>query len=256
MPLTVVALTGGLLALKDYVSGVWPQQWSDPWPLIYQIHRSLAAGWAGKMLISALGLSLWAMLWSGSKALIRVRGRGISRHALIGLSLGIPLASVGSLGAVLNYSDVLSGWLDPVPTLAAPLLRSGPVGAAPANVDLAKASEAAAVTAAQVHDANDLVKIYPPREHRPYFIFYYRDNTRLYIDPATATLLKTRTSWSHWTSALLPLHSLKPLGMAGTFVLLSLAAALVMLSSRGLLKLLKATAKFRRRRSDAVVTSI
>ena len=235
---------------------VWPHQWSDPWPLVYQIHRSLVAGWAGKLLISSLGLSLWVMLWSGSKALIRVRGRGMSRHALVGLCLGIPLAAVGSLGAVLNYSEVLSAWLDPVPTLAAPFLRAGDVGTASANVDLAKASEAAAVTAAQVHDPKDLVKIYSPKANRPYFIFYYRDNTRLYIDPATATLLKIRTSWSHWTSALLPLHSLKPLGVVGTFLSLLLAVALVLLSSRGLLKLWLGTAKFRRRHSDAIDTSI
>ena len=252
VPLTIVALTGSLLALKDYVGVVWPQHWGDPWPLVYQIHRSLVAGWAGKLLISALGLSLWVMIWSGSKALIRVRGKGISRHALVGLCLGVPLATVGSLGAVLNYSEVLSAWLDPVPTLAAPLLGSGALGTAPAHVDLAKASEAAAVTAAQVHDVKDLVKIYPPREHRPYFIFYYRDNTRLYIDPATATLLKTRTSWSHWTSALLPLHSLKPLGVVGTFLLLVLALALVLLSSRGLLKLWQGSAGLMRRRSDAL----
>jgi uncharacterized iron-regulated membrane protein len=235
LPFIAVALTGTLLVVKDSLSEVWPPGWSDPWPIIYEIHRSLVAGWAGKLLISTLGLGLWAMVWSGRRARVRLRKQKSSRHALIGLSLGIPLAVVGSLGAVLNYVEPLSAWLDPIP---APSVSFDKFEHAPRNSPFDRRAElAAAATAARAHDPRELVKIYPPKESRPYLIFYYRDNTRLYIDPATATLLKTRSSWSHWTSALLPLHALRPLGVFGKVLMLLLAAALFFLATRGLFKL-------------------
>jgi uncharacterized iron-regulated membrane protein len=206
----------------------------DPWPFIYDLHRGLLSGLPGRVLISMVGVGLWLMVVSGLKSFVRIKGRKPSIHAMLGIFLGVPIASVAGLGAVLNFVEPLSNWLDPIPSVASvdTLSRSAPI-----EIEAEVASVRQVV--GKIKPELDLVRIYPPKDGRPYQIFYYRDNTRIYVDPGSKAILKVRTSWSHWTSALLPLHSLKPIGAFGSGLIFILGLSLVFLTSRGLISIIR-----------------
>jgi uncharacterized iron-regulated membrane protein len=228
LPLSIVAITGCILALKEPLTKAGVFVAYDPWPFIYDLHRGLVAGWPGRVLISVMGLGLWFMVTSGTKSYVRLKGRKPSMHALLGIGLGIPIALIASLGALLNFVEPLSNLLDPIPVVR-PVENDTVEKFAPTLVQISLAEKAAGMIRSQEH----LRKIYQPKPGRPYLIFYYDDNTRIYIDPGTAKILKVRTSWSHWTSALLPLHSLRMLGMFGNGIMFILGLSLTWLTSRG-----------------------
>lgn len=229
LPLLVVATTGCLLALKEPMNHFGLSTSDQLWAVLYDLHRSLLAGWPGRIFVSMIALGLWLMLASGFKSRVNIKGRKLSLHAALGIGLGIPITIIASIGSLLNFVEPLSQWLDPIPVVTT---------TAETQVVLPPTTEAelsAAKQAAQaLHDDETLVKIYQPKLGRPYLIFYYQDHTRIYIDPRTATVLKVRTAWSHWTSSLLPLHGLRPLGGLGSGLLLILGVALSWLSARGL----------------------
>ena len=227
LPISMVALTGCVLALKEPLTKAGYIVANDPWSSIYDLHRGLVAGWPGKVLISLTGLGLWFMVISGIKSFVRLKGRKPSVHAMLGLSLGIPIAIIASLGAVLNFIEPLSNLLDPIPLVSTTNKDSGSI-ILPSADQLAVAHNAAKTIRAE----EQLKKIYQPKLGRPYLIFYYEDNTRIYIDPVTAKILKVRTSWSHWTSAILPLHSLRMFGIFGNGILFILGLTLACLTSR------------------------
>ncbi|MBM4253873.1 MAG: PepSY domain-containing protein [Deltaproteobacteria bacterium] len=233
MPLFIVALTGCVLALKAPITASGILGARDPWPFIYDLHRGLVAGWPGRVLISVAGLGLWLMVVSGLKSLVRLKGRKPSRHAVIGMVLGIPIAVVASIGAVLNFVEPLSNWLDPIPVTETIHVAGA------YQLNEAEMSSARLAAAAVRNDADPL-KIYQPKVGRPYLIFYYEDNTRIYIEPKTSQVLKVRSSWSHWTGALLPLHSLRPLGLSGIALMLLFGLSLAWLTGRGLAALIRA----------------
>jgi uncharacterized iron-regulated membrane protein len=231
VPLFFVGVTGSLLALKDPIiaSGVLGS--SDPWPQIYDFHRSLFAGWLGRALVSTMGLALLGMVLTGCRAFVRRKSRRMSIHAAIGLGFGVPIAIIASLGSALNFVEPLSQWLDPIPSVLGAEVPGNAVPVLPmSESQLAKAK----ATADLARSPTDLIKIYPPKQGRPYLIFYYQGNTKLYIDPIDGKLLKARSPSSHWTSALLPLHALHPLGGLGHGIMVILGLILALLTTLGI----------------------
>lgn len=223
-----VGVTGSLLALKDAITTSGVLGTYDPWPLVYDFHRSLFAGWLGKFMVSLLGLGLAGMVWTGFRTYVRRKSRRISIHAALGLGFGIPLGIIAGLGSVLNFVEPLSNWLDPIPVVAGVNGQGNPP--TPIEVTVAQV-EKAKITANRVKNPDELIRIYSPKQSRPYFIFYYRGNTKLYIDPQDSRLLKIRSPSIHWTSALLPLHALHDLGEIGHGIMVVLGLVLASLTS-------------------------
>jgi uncharacterized iron-regulated membrane protein len=234
VPLFFVGVTGSILALKDPITASGILGSSDPWPQIYDFHRSLFAGWFGRILVSTMGLALLGMVLTGCRAFVRRKSRRMSTHAAMGLGFGVPIAIIAGLGSALNFVEPLSQWLDPIPAVLGTGDQQSAAQVLPVSeLQLTKAK----ATADSANIPSDLIKIYHPKPDRPYLLFYYQGNTKLYIDPMDGKLLKVRSPSLHWTSALLPLHALHPLGGLGHGIMVFLGLILAMLTTLGIVSL-------------------
>lgn len=234
VPLFFVGVTGSLLALKDPIiaSGILGS--SDPWSEIYDFHRSLFAGWLGRVLVSTMGIILLGMVLTGFRSFVWRKSRRMSTHAAMGLCFGIPIAIIAGLGSALNFVEPLSQWLDPIPAVSGAEGQQNEAQVLPiSELQLAKAK----ATADLANISRDLIKIYHPKPGRPYLLFYYQGNIKLYIDPLDGKLLKVRSPSLHWTSALLPLHALHPLGGLGHGIMVILGLILALLTTLGIVSL-------------------
>jgi uncharacterized iron-regulated membrane protein len=241
MPLFFVGVTGSLLALKDPIMASGILGSSDPWPQLYDFHRSLFAGWFGRILVSTMGLALLGMVVTGCRAFVRRKSRGMSTHAAMGLGFGVPIAIIAGLGSVLNFVEPLSQWLDPIYAVSgAEGQQSAPQVLSVTEPQLAKAK----ATADLVNIPSNLIKIYHPKPGRPYLLFYYQGNIKLYINPLDGKLLKVRSPSLHWTSALLPLHALHPLGGLGQGIMVILGLILAFLTTLGIVAICRTLLRF------------
>lgn len=241
VPLFFVGVTGSLLALKDPIiaSGILGS--SDPWPQLYDFHRSLFAGWFGRILVSMMGLALLGMVVTGCRAFVRRKSRRMSTHAAMGLGFGVPIAIIAGLGSALNFVEPLSQWLDPIPAVSGAEGQQNEAQVLPVSeLQLAKAK----ATADLANISSDLIKIYHPKPGRPYLLFYYQGNIKLYIDPLDGKLLKVRSPSLHWTSALLPLHALHPLGGLGHGIMVILGLILALLTTLGIISIARIIMRF------------
>ena len=229
IPLLMCALSGIILAFKERLEPMLPTQMADPWPIVYQVHRGLLAGTIGKAVVSLAGLSLWILWWTGRR-LDSGKGRRHRRrswHVRLGDSLGPILAVLCTLGSLLNFREPLSDLFDPIAS------RN------PASQPVQVAMSATALQLAQreahaLHPEGGPAQLRLPDAQRPYLLLFYRDETRIYADPVTGAVVKVRSRWSHWTSALHPLHTLQPLGRSAPWLSAALAGCLTFLCCRGL----------------------
>jgi len=229
IPLLSCALSGIILAFKERLEPLLPTQLPDPWPIVYQLHRSMFAGTLGRALVSLVGLSLWILWWTGRRL---DAGKGRSRrrrswHVRLGHSLGPIVAIICTLGSLLNFREPLSEVFDPI-GLRNPSFQ-------PFQVPMSSTAVLAAQREAhKLHPEGGPAQLRPPDAQRPYLLLFYRDETRIYADPMTGAVVKVRSRWSHWTSALHPLHTLQPLGPVAPWLSAALAGCLAFLCCRGL----------------------
>lgn len=200
-----------------------------------ELHRGSILGLPGKIAVSMAGLGalfLWAMglwLWLRRNATAKRQRRRIKLfpglvtiHRQTGLLLGGLIAGLALLGALLNFAGPLMQWLDPPPTIATQTSSQQLM-----TLPLSRLVDASV-------NGSTLERIYFPGTANQPWRFRFLDGSWSFVDGQDGTLLKLKTSSSHWTMLLYPLHSGKLLGIYGHWLLILCGLVLLFLVGSGL----------------------
>jgi uncharacterized iron-regulated membrane protein len=224
--------TGEILAQKDGVQ-------LDALEWIYRLHRGTWAGSVGRALGSSLGILiflLWPTGWLLRRRRIRFQKRPLKKsrlskasplllHRLLGYAFGGGIAFMALSGAMMNYNSDLLKWLDPPPS-------SGQKQVDPQSSIQDLATKIQLASSARPH--SQLRSIYFPKANDRHIFFYYKDNSRVYIDAESNKILKVMSPTSHWLHALYPIHSGRVLGKGAPVFIISMGLSTLLISALGI----------------------
>lgn len=207
----------------------------DGLSFLLKVHRGTWAGWNGRLVMSIVGVLLTA-LWILGFLLRRVRVSKIKRpqtlpkaspvywHRKLGFIIGAGLGLMGLSGALLNFNKDLLTWLDPLPE-AQVSLKSDPR----LSIDSMTA------LALKAHPNAELRSIHFPKKNENLTLFYFLDNSRVYIQSDLQQIQKIMTPQANWFHWLYPVHSGKIYGPLKPGVLSILGVSLFVLLASGVM---------------------
>lgn len=197
---------------------------------ILRLHRGTWGGLAGRAFMSLLACG-GALLWPTGLVIGWVRRRKTARdngtrprrrsamvaHRRLGNLLGGLFTFMALSGAVLNFVGELSRVVDPVPAIAA--------AGRPADTNRSAVSLQRKMALARAQRPGvTLASIHLPSAKQPLVLFYFADNSRVYMDPGQDVVHKVTGPASHWVHAILLWHSGRVFGGAGPLLILAMGA--------------------------------
>lgn len=194
---------------------------------LIRLHRGKFFGPTGQAIFSFLGL-LVAILWlfglASRRKSIPIEGI-LSRklHLVLGLPAGAIVSLVAVSGAILNYSGTLVQKYDPVP-------RSTAIQLPKAKQSL----EMLSVRAKEVYPKSEIESLHFEEDPTMPIQVYFRDSTRVYLDPIAFHPTKIARWNSHWVRSLYALHTGLVFGTMSFFWSTFSGAVLLLLIVSGL----------------------
>ena len=220
--------SGHVLALKP----VAEQDWLD---FLYDLHRGKPLGLTGQIIASITGVSVlllwgagfwltWRRAQSREKVRLPVYLQLLKLHRQIGLWLGGLLAALAVVGAALNFAGPLIQRFDPEPHVVTVLNPGWNVARLGNFVEIARAH----------YPGVPLERIYFPVKSGEPWGFRFQDGSWVFSHPESGQVLAVKTSTSHWTRLLYPLHSGRLFGTYGPVFMAGLGFLLLGLTLTGL----------------------
>lgn len=189
--------------------------------LAVQVHRGKLLGVPGQVLAIVAG-TLAAPLWLLGLGVSLRRGGRISLHRRLGSLGGGLVTLVALLGAGLSLCLLLQA--EPPPAA-----RSAP-GPGPAALQ----EDALARRARAAHRDGALRNVYLPEQAGSPVLFYFADDTRLWLDPLTGAVTRREARAASLRSWLYLLHTGRILGRIGPKIIGAVGAFAVLLVITGL----------------------
>jgi uncharacterized iron-regulated membrane protein len=184
--------SGDIISDRDPLS-------SQGFSWILKIHRGTITGVTGKVFISILGALLF-LLWPTGLLIsfTKKKFQPISFHGPAGFLAGAVISFMGLSGSLMNFNKNLIQAMDPVPPTKISTKMSTPLLAA-----LDKALSHALIA----HSGSGLQSIHFPQVPETSILFYFNDNSRVYLDFSTGKIIKIMSKQTNWIHSLYPLHS-------------------------------------------------
>lgn len=209
------------------------QDWLE---ILYDLHPGKVFGFAGKVLftsLSAVVLLLWVTgvtvramrhspWWSGPR--IPQQFNAPNWHRWIGYWKGLLLVLLFSIGSILNFSGPLIGWLDPPPQMRMNSTQHDK------QIDL----PASFTRIDRAYPQGQLERLIFPQATQRLLQARFDDGTWVYDNPWEEHIVEIKSSTSHWTRLLYPLHSGRILGAWGPLLIAGLGLILFLTILTGL----------------------
>ena len=209
--------SGAILADTDSIRAV-------VFSWILKIHRGTLAGVSGKIFMSILGILL-SLLWP-TGVLIHLRKakhprqpwllkknktHSLNFHRSAGFCGGLLISTMGLSGSLINFNKDLIQALDPSPVDPMGRFVQKEPNKNPSPPSLAALDQA--ISQASAARLNiQLQSIHFPKAPETEILFYFKDNSRVYLDPTKNRITQVMSPKSSWIHTLYPVHSGRILG--------------------------------------------
>jgi uncharacterized iron-regulated membrane protein len=200
--------TGRILARED-------GEQLDVLEWIYRIHRGTWAGYPSRVLASTLAILtvfLWPLGWIVRKNRTKRKKQAVwvkknftswaGSHRTFGYFTGGFLIFMAFSGALMNFNSDLINLFDPIHSPTDSLAQPS------SSVPLVQQLE----TAQKLRPSSKLDSIHLAKAPPSTILFYFQDNSRVYLEKGTLNVIKVMSPTSHWIHALYPIHSGRLLG--------------------------------------------
>jgi uncharacterized iron-regulated membrane protein len=213
---------------------------------VLKIHRGTWADFSGKVMTSLVGF-LSVLLWPSGWLLYSRRSKPKSKkvkvktafgyHRKFGYLFGGAFSAMVLLGSVINFQQNLLEASDPPPKT--PLIQTNELQ----KQDPARFLSVLFQSIAQVQKARPdsrLRSIHFLNPHEAETLFYFTDNSRVYLNQETQQIEKVMSPTSHWIHALYPIHSGKIFGPWSLAFILGLGSLSIFIILTGLIAAFRA----------------
>ena len=229
-----------------------PSDQTDFLDWVLKIHRGTWGGFYGRLSMSSIGI-LFGLLWPTGLIIKKFRkGRkkdtlwtqrklksSIGLHRALSSLLGMGISFMGFSGAWINFNSELTQLLDPFPIQSAQNL----------SINQRASLQEQMETALAIRSHSTLESIYFSKAPAGTVLFYFSDNSRVYLQQHTGALVRTITPITHASQALFPIHSGRVLGDLQSLYMGFFGIGILMLSFSGVFYALKGSA-FRLRKCN------